>query len=302
MKSLVNKVIFAPNVEYQPNGKTIKAMYVITAKIVEELDNEVRCIAISPNQVSHVFSIPKNRICYTEEAAEKVIFSLTTELRTKKIRETIPSDIVPEYIRGHQSIFSGNPLRFGEPLVGYAAQANTFGDIENAQKVIQTMAAIDEDILSIYSLLDLASVTNNYTKKILGKYIIIELISQNDQFKKLADLNTEYKTKYFSKFKKELKVLEKKYSFLNIRNKIGAHRDTNVSLIYSIESWRRITRFNITQYIELFHKHMDVFLTDLYPIEKRMYFLMRNKPIYGGTIATPGEEEYELFDAKVISQ
>jgi hypothetical protein len=252
--------------------------------------------------MSGSFTIPKKYICYTEEEAEKKLFDLTTELRTRKIRETIPQEIVPEYIRGHQSIISGNPLRFGEPLVGFMAQGNTFGDIENAQKIIQTMAAIDEDIQVIYSLLDLASVANNYTKKILGKYIIIELISLNDQFIKLASLNTIYKTQYFSKFKKELKTLEKKYSFLSLRNKIGAHRDTNVSLMYSIESWRKITRFNITKYINLFHKHMDDFLTDLYPMEKRTYFLIRNQPIKGGTIVTPGEDNYELFDAKVITQ
>lgn len=151
----------------------------------------------------------------------------------------------------------------------------------------------------LITTLDYLYYTNDYTKKLLGKYIIIELNSMFAQFKKLCDYDNNYKQNYFPKFKEQITSLEKKYKFIVIRDQIAAHRDTNVDIMHSVNNWKRITRFNIFKYIDTFHAHLNEFLTKLYPMEKSEYFLMRQDTT-GNRLTTPMEKDYEKFDNEII--
>lgn len=295
----IGKEIFIPNIELNEDNQII-GLSIIKGKFHKDIDNNVIVEIILPNHTKKLVKYKKENICKTKDEAEHKLFDLKTNIRLREIKNNFQTDLLPKNLRIlNEGYFSGNPLRLGEPNIGYAAQSNTFGAIENAQKIIQTIGAIDEDIEMLVSTLDYLYYTNDYLKKLLGKYIIVELNSMFMQLRKLCKYDNNYKLNYYPKLEKQIASLEKKYNFVVIRDQIAAHRDTNVDIMHSVTNWKRITRFNIFKYIETFHTHLDDFLTKLYPMEKREYFLLRKSSV-GNKLTTPMEKDYEKFDNEKI--
>jgi hypothetical protein len=292
--------IFLPNIELNENEEII-GLSVLKGKLHKVIDNDTVVVEILlPSRTKKLIKYKKENICKSRDEADHKLFDLHTSLRLRNLKSKFQADLLPEKIGIiKNSFFSGNPLRFGEPNIGYVAQSNTFSSNENTQKIIQTIGAIDEDIEILMNILDYLYYTNDYTKKLIGKYIIIELNSMFSQFSKLTLYDNNYKQNYFPKLERQIQVLEKKHSFNVIRNKIAAHRDTNVDIMHSVTNWRKITRFNIVKYINAFHLHIDDFLTKHYPMEKSEYFLMRKAPV-GHRLITPLEKDYERFDNELL--
>ena len=294
------KDIFLPNIDLNER-KEIIGFSIIQGKLHKVIDNDFVIVEIIlPDKKKKLIRYKKVNICKTRDEADRKLFDLKTDLKIKNIKDKFQIDLLPEQIGILKNgYFSGNPLRLGESNIGFIAQTNTFGSIENAQKIIQTIGAIDEDIEILMNILDYLYYTNDYTKKLLGKYIIIELNSMFVQLIKLCDYDANYKDKYFPKFKAQITALEKKCKFSVIRDTIGAHRDTNVDIMHSVTNWGKITRFNIYKYIDAFHLHLDDFLTKLYPMEKKEYFLLRRDST-NSQLTTPMENDYERFDNEII--
>lgn len=292
--------IYLPNIDLNDEGKVI-GFSIIKGRLHNVLDNENVVVEILfPNRSKKLIKYKKANVCKTKDEADRKLFDLKTNLRLKSIKDNFQLDLLPEQIRILKAAYiSGNPLRFGEPNIGYAAQSNTFSSVENTQKIIQTLGAIDEDIEILLNTLDFLYYSNDYTKKLLGKYIIIELNSMFVQLIKLCNHDNNYKLNYFPKFREQILALEKKYKFTVIRDQIAAHRDTNVDIMHSVTNWKRITRFSIYKYIETFHTHLNDFLTKLYPMEKTDYFLIRRKSL-GNELTTPIDKDYERFDNEII--
>jgi hypothetical protein len=132
--------------------------------------------------------LPLRMIWQTQELAERKLIAMGASRQRSVLAGTINGEpqFYPKNIEQVQEVsMSSNPLRFGEPMVAFATQANTVSRAENAQKVLQLAGAILEDIDLLWSTLWLLGFANDYAKKLLGKYIIIEL---NSLFNRLKDL------------------------------------------------------------------------------------------------------------------
>ncbi len=294
----MGKTVYLPFIFVDENEK-VEDLIVVKGKLLNEINEEKVLIeAYLPDGTKRTIEYKKSNVCVSMEKAEKKLFDLRTNLILKEVRENFPETLLPDKIKGsfNGSWMSGNPLRFGEPGVGFFAQSNMFGNLENPQKIIQMLAAIHEDIEVLFSLLNLLYKTNDYTKKLLGKYVIIEMNSIFLLLQKLSKLDIRYKKEYYESFFKEIAVLEKQFAFKVVRDKIAAHRDVNVDLITSVNSWNKITRYSISKYLELIEKHMNDFLTELYPHEKQSYFLVPMDPFVDRRFTFPGEKDYERFD------
>lgn len=182
---------------------------------------------------------------------------------------------------------TSNPLRFGERNLCSVIQTNTASNVINEQKIIQLLAVTKEDISMLAGILNLNLYINDYAKKLLGKYAIIELNSlylllngSKDQ-KGLKDFNNEYKNNELIKLNSDTFRLENKYGFRNIRNNIAAHKSASLDMVEYINIWKNITGDAIMEYYNLFLDHLDQILTKYYPNEKSIYFVMANQEING---------------------
>lgn len=289
--------LFVPTIDLNEEDQ-ITGLRIGEGFFVEEINsNEAFVNMVLPDKSHQTILLKKTHICFDREKAEKKLFDLHTNFRLKEIKNQFPNELLPDKINNsfNGGWMSGNPLRFGEPKVGYFAQSNTFGKLENPQKIVQMLAAVNEDIEILFMILDLLYQANDYTKKLLGKYVIIEMNSIFILLKKLSGFNKRYKDQYYTSFVQAIGRLEDKFNFKIVRDKIAAHRDINVDLLLAVNSWKKITRFGLIKYLEEIQNHLNEFLTELYPFEKRSYFLASQTsaptPFY-----IPQEREYERFD------
>jgi hypothetical protein len=135
--------------------------------------------------------------------------------------------------------------------------------------------------------------TNDYVKKLIGKYIILELRSLYECLKKLCKFDQKYGFSLFCKLKCKIDKLERQ-EFKKIRNKLIAHRDTHLDIVKTTELWKQITRRNIYTLISIFKNHLDELLKD-YPVEADLYFAIREEPFKGIT-KIDKQADYEPFD------
>lgn len=294
----MDKTVYLPFIVLNENEQ-IQEFKVITGKLLKAVDEETLLIeTYLPDGTKQTIEYKKSNVCVSMEKAEKKLFDLRTNITLKEVRGNFPEALLPDKIKGSfkGGWMSGNPLRLGEPGIAFFAQSNTFGNIENPQKIIQMLGAIHEDIEVLFSLLNVLYKTNDYTKKLLGKYVIIEMNSVFILLQKLSKCDVRYKKEYYEPFLKEIAVLEKQFAFKVVRDKIAAHRDVNVDLITSVNSWNKVTRYSIAKYLELIQNHLnDFFLTELYPHEKQSYFLVPMEP-FDSRFTTTIEKDYERFD------
>jgi hypothetical protein len=196
----------------------------------------------------------------------------------------------------------------GEPKIAIAIQGGTAGDYDTPQKVIQIIGSIWEDIDMLKDILYVLSYANDYAKKLIGKYLIIELRSLSACFDRLSQFDEDYKDNLYPIFLDKIKKLEVELKFgvlptprvdPVIRNKISAHRDLNIDLVTTIELWEKNTRYNILQYLDVYSDHLNKLL-EKYPNEAKFYFNMRKTPMGGITdVKNPEDNNYQPFDIEL---
>lgn len=248
--------------------------------------------------VEQVTAIPKHLVLETRLDAERKISAALAWKERGLLSEAVMGNVnfLPQPLAMlDQAHMSGNPLRAGERMILFSAQSNAWGAQDNEQKVLQLAGAIWEDIEMLKGMLFVLGYANDYAKKLVGKYIIIELSSLYRCLKRLSELDSSYKTGLFATLTDEIKELETKYQFKAIRDKIAAHRDTNIDLVRSVGFWRNITRHSIVKHIDVFSHHLGA-LRSVYPFEITSYFVARHHPIRGVLGSTTNSDEYRPFD------
>ncbi|MCX4071485.1 hypothetical protein [Aeromonas caviae] len=265
---------------------------------VEGVDDQgfvnFRCVLKGQEQV---VAIPAYLILESRIEAEKKIEAALAwkERRILKAALNGKVDFLPEILAEPKGVyFSGNPLRCGEPMIGFGAQTNAWGKQDNPQKVLQLAGAIWEDIEMLQGILFVLGFANNYAKKLVGKYVIIELNSLFMCLRRLSELDSDYKNTLFPALVAEVKRLESEHQFRAIRDKIAAHRDTNIDLIESTSFWNKITRHALSRHIAVFAAHVDEVLRR-YPFEATSYFHIRRR-IVNGVLGVQENAEYQTFD------
>lgn len=177
--------------------------------------------------------------------------------------------------------FTSNPLRYGETNRVFGAQANTWGDKANAQKIIQIIGFTIEDIEMIVSALDVLVFASDYAKKLLGKYMLIELESlytllvgtNSSSSHGLREFNPEYAKNEFVELEMAVAALRAKYDVLMIRDKLAAHKDSNLDVVEYTRLWRQINKDSLMEYWELLFTHIDKVLQKYYPWERTQYLI-----------------------------
>lgn len=204
---------------------------------------------------------------------------------------------------------TSNPLRIGEPARGFFAQTHIWNkqpDGSNPEelkaflksKELQNIAMCLEDINHLIELIKILPQASDYTNKLLGKFIILEMHNILSCFNNLANVSSDFKS-LRQQLTKELRKLDRKYKFRDIRNVITAHKHydkyatLNLSLKEQVDLWNLITSESLNAYLKTIQKFI-LKLHELAPLEYRSYFLTNNSTLNG--IACPGcGDEYTPF-------
>lgn len=214
-----------------------------------------------------------------EDEAKQYAYKIANNAWRKEIAKKVENDL-PEYILPNfKPKLTGNPLRVAERNMAFCAQGNVFGSKTNEQKIIQVLAITIEDIEMLFETLEIIEFTNDYVKKLIGKYIIIELNSIFTLLNNLSRFNREYKENEYKKFLIIAKKLEEKYNFKFVRDKIGAHKDVNLDIEKYAQAWSSINEVSLKDYWEMIINHLEEVLMKYYPHEKKIYFLLRKQEL-----------------------
>ncbi len=277
---------------------------VLQGEIIREVDDEKFEVSVYfPDGKTLLSQLPKNHVFFSEDAAKHKFVSFIHWEDRKKLYKDVEGhiDFLPEHIGELKGVYpSGNPLRFGERNISFSFVGNVTGKENSPQKIIQIIGGIWEDIERLQDILYVLSYGNDYVKKLIGKFIIIELRSLFPCFIKLSKLDDEYKDNLYLEFKYEVNKLNDELQFIDVRNKISAHRDLNLDLMTTTKLWEKITRYNIFQYIEVFRNHTNK-LSKQYPNETLMYFNLRRTPFRSvQEVHQPKDNSYQPFDEEFV--
>lgn len=284
----VGDTVFVVKLNESPSevGREInpKNYKVLPAKIVSIYKNEIK-IELSNGRRQR---IGNGQFFKYEVEAEQYCYKLANDIWRKKCAEKILLDPPEQLLPNFQPRVTGNPLRAAERNVAFGAQGNVWGSEVNEQKIIQVIAMTFEDIEILIGILEVLGFMNDYAKKLLGKYFIVELNSLFSLLTKLSTLNKDYEQNDYQDLMTKIKNLEQKYKFRFIRDKIAAHKDSNIDLKSYVEVWNAINQASLNEYWLMFVDHIEKVLMKYYQHEKKLYFLMRQQPL-NGVIATTGK-------------
>jgi hypothetical protein len=269
---------------------------IIDGIIISKLDDDKFEVELVETKVR--IKVNKKKLHATKEDAERKLCKLWIWKEKDDIR-IISNDtniILPKNLTDSDKVYyCGNPVRMFEQNVIFGCQETALSEEKNVSKILQTIGAAFEDIDMLLSILKILANANDYAKRLIGKYIIIELNSIYSCLSDLSKLSSEYSNDFFN-LEETIKNMESKFNFRTIRNKISAHRDSNLYFIETFGLFRDINRYSIIKYIKLFREHVNNLL-EKYPIEKEAYFNRRREPlediIY---FNTPETNPYIPFD------
>lgn len=226
--------------------------------------------------------------------------------------ERITNDNATLLLPSFEPRITGNVLRFGERNMIW--NLPSWDDEITEEKIIQLIATTKEDIDMLINILQVIVFANDYAKKLIGKYIIIELNNlytllyggkdnNGQKIKGLKDLNERYGANEFRTLNRSKHALDRKYKFKLVRNKIGAHKDSTILFSEYLSLWSKINIDFLEEYWEMFNNHLEEILSKYYPNEKMYYFLMPEEKLRKNSELTnmamqetlfPFDEEYKL--------
>lgn len=281
----VGDTVFIVKLKESPSelGQEInpKNYEVLPAKIMAIYKNEIK-IEFNNGRRQR---IDNGKYFKYEVEAEQYCYRLANDTWRIRCAEKILHDPPEQLLPNFQPRFTGNPLRAAERNIGFGAQGNVWGNEVNEQKIIQVIAMTFEDIEILIGILEVSGYMNDYAKKLLGKYFIVELNSLYSLLTKLSTLNKDYEQNEYQDLITKIQNLEKKYKFRFIRDKIAAHKDSNINLKNYVDVWNAINQASLNEYWLMFVHHIDKVLMKYYQHEKKLYFLIRQQPLHG-VIAT----------------
>lgn len=227
-------------------------------------------------------------------------YRLANDVAKNVVANAIGQGHIPDYLLPNFSPrVTTNPLRMLERNAMGFIQPNTVNTEVSPQKVIQIMAGTVEDIKMIMAAMQFLTFTNDYVKKLLGKYLIIELTSLfllftgGHESQGLKDFNNEYRRVEYPQLVQEIRNLEEKFSLKLVRDKVAAHKDSNLDLLNYIDLWNRITYKAIDAYKSVLFSHIDAVLPKYFPHEYQHYFQVNQQSLNGTAVAP--KQGYEPF-------
>lgn len=232
-------------------------------------------------------------------------------MKTIKDKFTVLSeDDLPFILRREPARITSNPLRFGEPARIFSTQTHIVGEQPSEHdnifkeyviaKEIQNISICIEDIQHLIGLIKILPQASDYTNKLIGKYIIIEIHNILSCTKSLSRASSDIKSSC-QQFAKNLKKLDKKYYSKIIRDKIVAHKhhdkqsSINLTLKEQADLWGSITSKILNEYIALIH-NFACQLETLATIEYQVMFQSNGTEITGISPPLCGDNYNPFYD------
>jgi len=152
-------------------------------------------------------------------------------------------------------------------------------------KEMQNIAICAEDIEHLAALIKILPQASDYTNKLIGKYIILEINNISSCFQSLARASEDFRNINTS-LQKQLKKLDKKHRFTDVRNKMAAHKHhrggrLNLTMSEQIDLCRAICSDSLNGYLDIIQQHI-VKLAPLAPFEYKQMFLVNGEEIREG--------------------
>jgi hypothetical protein len=273
-------VVVAVDPPQHPNGHLNVYNYVsVSAQIIEIEKKIVTVVLESGKQFDLVIDACFNSRKDADQFRYRIVFNHLKELSIYRIEHDTPKYLLPNF----EPRFTGNVLRYGERNIIW--NLPDWNEIVTEEKILQLIALTVEDVEILISLLEIMIFTNDYAKKLIGKYSIIELsnlytlLRGGNGSKGLRNLNKEYAKNEFLQLEDKINKLESNYKFRDIRNKLVAHKDCNVDFTMYNVMWSKINIKFIEEYWQLITVHLEEILTKYYPEEKVLYFLLPKQSI-----------------------
>jgi hypothetical protein len=182
-------------------------------------------------------------------------------------------DLPDPFIKPEPGVkFSGNPLRFLEKNIGPIGSPLIWAEGKSGEKILVIIKVCIDNIRVLVSVIGLLLFANDYTKKVLGKYVVVELYSIYQLLGELSKTNREYRENEYRELEEAVLDLEKSNDLRNLRRKIGAHMDVDIGLSDYIKYWNNLNIDILTEYYELLARHVYIILEKYYRPLKRLYF------------------------------
>jgi len=253
------------------------------------------------------FSLPAHEVFKTEQEAHcyrywKTYENLKTYVATALRKDDLPREPVrPNF----EAAFTCNPMRITERNLAFGGQGNVWGRDVNVQKIILLLVVTVEDLKMLAAILELIPFVNDYAKKLIGKFMVVEL---NSLFallngskgvkgvKGLKDFNSDYAKTGFRQLIEKIRELETKYEYKSLRDKMAAHKDASLDVDQYREQWNNITKENLTEYCNLLIEHIGRSVAKYYPREARLYFPLSKSKFHDVIAVANSNESYKPFD------
>jgi hypothetical protein len=182
-------------------------------------------------------------------------------------------DLPNRFIRPEPGVkYSGNPLRFLEKDIGPIGSRLIWAEGTSGEKILVIIGVCIDNIRVLISVIDLLLFANDYTKKVLGKYVVVELYWIYQLLGKLSKTNREYRDNEYRELEEAVLDLEKSNNLQGLRNKIAAHMDVDIGLSDYIKYWNNLNIGILTEYYELLARHVYTIIEKHYSPLKRLYF------------------------------
>lgn len=263
-----------PNRHFNVNNYII-----VKSKVIEKGRNKIIVQLVNEKEVV----IKRNACFFSQSEADQFRYHIVYDHLKNKSIERITNDIAELLLPNFEPKFTGNVLRFGERNMIW--NLPNWDDEITEGKIIQLIATTKEDVDILINILEIIVFANDYAKKLIGKYIIIELnnlyllLHGGVDSKGLKDLNEKYGKSEFQSLKRSIQSLEEKYQFRLVRDKIAAHKDSNILFSEYQLIWSKINIEFLEEYWEMLCIHLEEILSKYYPNEKLYYFLLPEETI-----------------------
>ncbi len=233
---------------------------------------------------------------------KKLLLSITNKKQKAKLKDLVNGniDFLPDSLRNHSRYrVSSNPLRHEEPLIEGVYNCKSFPN-NSPERLLLSIGVVLENIDMLSDVLFVISYGNDYSKKLIGKYIILELNTIYYLLQKFCDHDQHYESALFPQLKSRIKELEEKHGIVFLKRNLVGRYDPNLQIIESCQTWSKISRLHIGLYLDLFEEHLNLLLPR-YSHRIKFYF---NTEIQFDQEAGEGEtsDHYQPFDLRSKKQ
>jgi len=173
----------------KPGGtKNPKNYQIITGMVVGIYKNEVK-VELANGKRKRILD---GQYFKYQPEAEQHCYKVANDFWKRECVNIILDELPDQLSPNFKPRVTSNPLRFAERNMLFAAQSKVWGSEENEQKIIQIIALTFDDIEVLIGVLKVLGFASDYAKKLLGKYLIVELNNLYSLLSRLKEFNKSY--------------------------------------------------------------------------------------------------------------